>query len=71
MVCGPRAFMDRVRRYRKLLGGGLRQAGFMVSAGIAALQTMVDRLIEHRRCAPLLAKKIREIRGIPRRAPSH
>ncbi|MES0003439.1 threonine aldolase family protein [Mesorhizobium sp. M0051] len=63
MVCGTRPFIDRVRRYRKLLGGGLRQAGFMASAGTVALQTMVDRLIEDHRRAQLLAEKIREIPG--------
>ncbi|WP_352878713.1 beta-eliminating lyase-related protein [Mesorhizobium sp. M1027] len=61
--CGPRHFVERVRRYRKLLGGDFRQAGFMASAGIVALQTMVDRLIEHRR-AQLLAEKIRNVPGI-------
>ncbi|WP_202800055.1 threonine aldolase family protein [Sinorhizobium fredii] len=64
MACGSRPFIDRVRRYRKLLGGGLRQAGFMASAAIVALQTMVDRLaLDHRR-AQLLAEKIRDIPGI-------
>ncbi|MER9540451.1 GntG family PLP-dependent aldolase [Mesorhizobium sp. M0586] len=64
MVCGTRPFIDRVRRYRKLLGGGLRQAGFMASAAIVALQTMVDQLIEDHRRAQLLATKIRDIPGI-------
>ncbi|ASY73927.1 GntG family PLP-dependent aldolase [Sinorhizobium fredii] len=64
MVCGPGPFIDRVRRYRKLLGGGLRQAGLIASAGIVALQTMVDRLIEDHRRAQLLAEKIRDISGI-------
>lgn len=64
MVCGTRPFIERVRRYRKLLGGGLRQAGIMASAGIVALQTMVDRLIEDHRRAQLLAQKIRTIPGI-------
>lgn len=64
IVCGTRSFIDRVRRYRKLLGGGLRQAGFMASAAIVALQTMVERLIEDHRRAQLLATKIRDIPGI-------
>lgn len=61
MVCGNRPFIERVRRYRKLLGGGLRQAGIMASAGIVALQTMVDRLSEDHRRAQLLAERIRAI----------
>ncbi|BCG97326.1 MULTISPECIES: GntG family PLP-dependent aldolase [unclassified Mesorhizobium] len=64
IVCGKRVLIERVRRYRKLLGGGLRQAGFMASAGIVALQTMVDRLVEDHRRAQLLANKIRNIPGI-------
>ncbi|WFU39936.1 GntG family PLP-dependent aldolase [Bradyrhizobium sp. CB82] len=64
MVCGTRPFMERVRRYRKLLGGGLRQAGIMASAGVVALQTMVDRLIEDHRRAQLLAERISAIPGI-------
>ncbi|MER8968453.1 aminotransferase class I/II-fold pyridoxal phosphate-dependent enzyme [Mesorhizobium sp. M0808] len=69
MVCGPRPFIERVRRYRKLLGGGLRQAGFMASAGIVALQTMVGRLIEDHRRAHLLAETIRDIPGISLEPP--
>ncbi len=64
MVCGARPFIDRVKRYRKLLGGGLRQAGIMASAGIVALQTMVGRLAEDHRRAQLLGERIRAIPGI-------
>ncbi|WFU31385.1 GntG family PLP-dependent aldolase [Bradyrhizobium brasilense] len=64
MVCGTRAFIERVKRNRKLLGGGLRQAGIMASAGIVALQTMVSRLAEDHRRAQLLADRIRAIPGI-------
>lgn len=64
MVCGTRPFIEQVKRYRKLLGGGLRQAGIMASAGIVALQTMVERLEDDHRRASLLAGKIRSIPGI-------
>lgn len=64
MVCGTQPFIDRVKRNRKLLGGGLRQAGIMASAGIVALQTMVDRLAEDHRRAQLLAERIRALPGI-------
>ncbi|UCI31885.1 GntG family PLP-dependent aldolase [Mesorhizobium sp. B4-1-4] len=64
IVCGSRPFVDRVRRYRKLLGGGLRQAGIMASAGIVALESMVDRLKDDHRRAQLLAEGIRTIPGI-------
>ncbi|MCK1540656.1 threonine aldolase [Bradyrhizobium sp. 179] len=64
IVCGSRPFIERVKRYRKLLGGGLRQAGIMASAGIVALQTMVERLSEDHRRARLLAERIRAIPGV-------
>jgi threonine aldolase len=64
MVCGSRPFIQQVKRYRKLLGGGLRQAGIMASAGIVALETMVDRLEEDHRRAASLAQKLRAIPGI-------
>lgn len=64
IVCGTLPFIERVKRNRKLLGGGLRQAGIMASAGIVALQTMVNRLIEDHRRAQLLADRVRAIPGI-------
>lgn len=64
VVCGNRTFIERVKRYRKLLGGGLRQAGIVASAGIVALQTMVDRLSEDHRRARLLAERISAIPGV-------
>jgi len=64
MVCGSVAFIDRVKRYKKMLGGGLRQAGIMASAGIVALTSMVERLPEDHRRAALLAEKIRDIEGV-------
>lgn len=69
IVRGTRPFIEGVKRNRKLLGGGLRQAGIMASAAIVALQTMVDRLAEDHRRAQLLAERIRAIAGI-RLAPS-
>lgn len=64
MVCGTQSFIARVKRYRKMLGGGLRQAGIMASAGIVALQTMVERLVEDHRRAQLLAERISTVPGI-------
>ena len=46
MVVGSRAFIRRVHRMRKLLGGGMRQAGILAAAGIVALEQMVERLAE-------------------------
>jgi len=46
LICGSAAFIDRVLRMRKQLGGGMRQAGVLAAAGIVALDTMVDRLAD-------------------------
>ena len=46
MLCGPRSSSERARRMRKVLGGGMRQAGIIAAAGIVALDSMVDRLAE-------------------------
>ena len=46
MVVGSREFIKKAHRMRKLLGGGMRQAGILAAAGIVALEQMVDRLME-------------------------
>jgi threonine aldolase len=46
VVCGTRGFITAARRFRKMIGGGMRQAGVIAAAGIVALETMVDRLAE-------------------------
>jgi threonine aldolase len=55
MVVGSRAFIKRVHRVRKLLGGGMRQAGIFAAAGIVALESMVERLAEDHENSKLLA----------------
>lgn len=46
VLCGSRDFIAKARQTRKLLGGGMRQAGIMAAAGLVALETGIDRLIE-------------------------
>ncbi len=55
MVAGSRAFIHRVHRVRKLLGGGMRQAGILAAAGIVGLEQMVERLAEDHENSKLLA----------------
>jgi threonine aldolase len=55
MVVGNRDFIQRVHRMRKLLGGGMRQAGVLAAAGIVALEQMVDRLAEDHETSKQLA----------------
>lgn len=64
LVCGSRAFVSEARRARKLLGGGMRQAGVIAAAGIVALAEMTDRLAEDHANARRLAEGLADIQGI-------
>lgn len=64
VLCGSAEFINRARRYRKMLGGGMRQAGILAAAGIVALEQMVDRLAEDHRRARLLAEGLSAIPGV-------
>ncbi len=55
MVVGSREFVDKARRVRKMLGGGMRQAGVLAAAGLIALEKMPARLGEDHENARLLA----------------
>ncbi|QTO40567.1 GntG family PLP-dependent aldolase [Desulfovibrio desulfuricans] len=46
VLCGTREFIAKARHTRKLLGGGMRQAGIMAAAGLVALRTGIERLAE-------------------------
>ena len=58
LVCGGRDFVTRARRFRKMLGGGMRQVGVLAAAGLVALDTMVDRLAEDHANARRLAEGV-------------
>jgi threonine aldolase len=64
VLCGSFAFIQRARRIRKQLGGGMRQVGILAGAGIVALETMVDRLFEDHDRAKQLAQGLSEISAI-------
>ena len=64
LVCGPTDFIYEARRVRKLLGGGMRQAGVIAAAGIVALEHMVDRLAEDHVNARRLAEGLADTPGI-------
>jgi threonine aldolase len=64
LICGTREFIQRVHRARKILGGGMRQAGILAAAGIVALETMVDRLSEDHARAGALAQRLGKMRGL-------
>jgi len=64
LVCGSRDFIFKARRARKVLGGGMRQAGVLAAAGIVALNEMVDRLADDHANARKLADGLAEIPGL-------
>lgn len=61
MLVGSQEFIDRARRVRKLVGGGMRQAGVLAAAGLIALEKMTDRLDEDHENARLLAEGLAEM----------
>ena len=63
-LCGPADFIGRARRWRKTLGGGMRQVGVIAAAAIVSLETMVPRLAEDHQNAMQLAKGLADIPGI-------
>lgn len=56
VLCGSKEFIAKARRVRKMLGGGMRQAGVLAAAGIVALAEMTERLIEDHHRASRLAE---------------
>ena len=66
LVCGSDEFISKARRIRKMLGGGMRQAGIIAAAGIIALEKMVDRLSEDHINAKKLAVGLSKIPNIGR-----
>jgi threonine aldolase len=64
LLCGPRDFIAEARRHRKMVGGGMRQAGVLAAAGIVALETMIDRLADDHANARYLAESIADLPGI-------
>lgn len=64
VLCGSSEFIQAARKYRKMLGGGLRQAGVLAAAGIYALQHNVERLAIDHANARFLAEGLQNLPGI-------
>jgi threonine aldolase len=60
VLIGPGDFIRKARRYRKVFGGGMRQAGFIAAAGLYALEHQVARLKEDHEHAQILANALKE-----------
>ena len=64
VVCGSRDFITEARRARKVLGGGMRQAGVLAVAGIVALEEMAERLSDDHANAHRLAQGLAAMPGV-------
>jgi threonine aldolase len=64
VLAGEVAFIEQARHVRRRLGGGMRQAGIIAAAGIVALETMVERLVDDHVRARQLAERLATIPGL-------
>ncbi len=64
LLCGSAEFIAEARRYRKMVGGGMRQAGVLAAAGLVALETMIERLDDDHTNARALAAGLHELPGL-------
>ena len=64
MLVGSEVFIDKARKNRKMMGGGMRQAGILAAAGIIALEKMRHRLNQDHKNARLLGKWLGQIEGV-------
>lgn len=64
LLAGKKEVIQKARKWRKRLGGGMRQAGFLAASGVISLTEMVDRLREDHEKALRLAEAIEEIKGL-------
>ena len=74
LLCGSKDFIDRARFWRETVGGGMRQVGVVAAAGIVALDSMVDRLVEDHANARRLGQGLAQIPGLeidPDRYPTN
>ncbi|MFB4367930.1 MULTISPECIES: low-specificity L-threonine aldolase [unclassified Pseudomonas] len=61
VLCGSEALIGKARRLRKMVGGGMRQAGVLAAAGLYALDHQVERLVEDHANADSMAAGLREL----------
>ena len=64
VLCGSEGFIGNARRWRKMIGGGMRQAGVLAAAGLVALDTMIERLADDHANARRLAQGLANIEGL-------
>lgn len=64
MLAGTKAFIERARHLRKMLGGGMRQVGIIAAAGIYSLENMIERLDDDHARARKLADGLKQVKGL-------
>jgi len=64
VICGEESFIARAREYRKMLGGGMRQAGIIAKPGLIALEQELPRLHEDHKKARRIAETLAELPGV-------
>ncbi len=64
VIVGSEEFIEKARKYRKMLGGGMRQAGIIAAPGLVALKTMIERLREDHENARILAENLTSIENL-------
>jgi len=64
LFCGPAENVAEAKRWRKMLGGGMREIGMLAAAGLYALENMVDRLADDHANARTLAEGLAEMDGV-------
>ena len=64
LVCGNKKFINRARKWRKMVGGGMRQSGHLAAAGIIALNDIADKLKKDHFNAQVLAQGLARLNGI-------
>lgn len=64
VLCGTKEYIEEAHRHRKMLGGGMRQAGILAAAGVYALENMVERLAEDHATAALAGEMLAETPGV-------
>ncbi|MAP67759.1 MAG: low-specificity L-threonine aldolase [Candidatus Marinimicrobia bacterium] len=64
VVCGSKKFIDKARRHRKGLGGGMRQAGIIAAAGLISLDDCIMQIKKDHNNAKVLAEGLNKIKGL-------
>ncbi len=64
VLLGNEEFIDQAKRWRKMVGGGMRQIGMLAGAGLHAIENNVDRLLEDHKLASQLAEQLLDVDGL-------